>query len=360
MTSRGGVDLSGKPLGLDFVSFWTASRFVLEGHPGFVYQPALHRAAQYALFPSLAPGYAAFFYPPTFLLLCTPFALLPYLPSLITWLLAGLAILIAALRRILPQPWAILPMLAFPAVLDNLGHGQNAFVTAACFAWSAVLRRKRPFLAGLCLGLLIIKPHLLIAAPIALLAGRQWRMIAGGLVSGGALIALSWLAFGTPVWLAFLHNSALARATLEQGLVDPWKMQSVFVAVRLAHGSVALGYAMQAAVAIPVLVLLSRCLWRQPDPVAQGALLPLATMLCTPFLLDYDFVCLAIPARLGNVRSPAHGLAAVGENHAVCRLHPAFAGPAARHDDWHWHWPGSDIGPARRHPATCRAGRGGT
>jgi hypothetical protein len=52
---------------------------------------------------------------------------------------------------------------------------------------------------------------------------------------------------------------------------------------------------MQAAVAIPVLVLLSRCLWRQPDPVAQGALLPLATMLCTPFLLDYDFVCLAIP-----------------------------------------------------------------
>jgi len=39
-------------------------------------------------------------------------------------LIAGLSVLFAGLRRLLPQGWAIVPTLAFPAVLDNLGHGR--------------------------------------------------------------------------------------------------------------------------------------------------------------------------------------------------------------------------------------------
>jgi hypothetical protein len=121
--SDGGTDGSGKPLGTDFFCFWTASHLALEGHAAFVYQPVLHQAAQHALFPQLPPAYLAFFYPPTFLLLCLPLALLPYLPSLAIWLIAGLSVLFAGLRRLLPQGWAIVPTLAFPAVLDNLAHG---------------------------------------------------------------------------------------------------------------------------------------------------------------------------------------------------------------------------------------------
>jgi len=293
--SHGGTDGLGKPLGTDFVSFWAASHLALEGHVASVYQPALHQAAQHALFSQLPPAYVAFFYPPTFLLLCLPLALLPYLPSLAVWLVAGFSILFAGLRRLLPQGWAILPTLAFPAVLDNLGHGQNAFVTASCFVWSALLRGNRPFLAGMCLGCLVIKPHLLLAAPILLLAGRHWRMIGGGLCSGGIMIVASFLVLGDPAWSGFLRISTLARVTLEQGLVDHWKMQSVFAAVRLAHGSVTLAYALQAMVAIPTLILLARMSRRRPDPIAEGSLLVLAAMLCTPFLLDYDLVCLALP-----------------------------------------------------------------
>jgi len=294
-TSHGGLDLAGKPLGTDFVSFWTASKLALEGHAASAYQPVLHLAVQRALFPQSVQTYAAFFYPPTFLLLCLPLALLPYLASLALWMCAGLAALLAALWRLLPQRWAILPMLAFPAVLDNLGHGQTGFIIAACFGWSAVLRRDRPFMAGMCLGLLVIKPHLLLAAPVLLLAGRQWRMIAGGVCSGGAMIAASWLVLGSSAWSGFQQDSALARATLEQGLVEPWKMQSLFAAVRLAHGGVDLAYALQALMAIVTLCLVARVAWRRPDPAGEGALLALSALLCTPFLLDYDLVCLAIP-----------------------------------------------------------------
>jgi hypothetical protein len=47
--------------------------------------------------------------------------------------------------------------------------------------------------------------------------------------------------------------------------------------------------------AVVTLCLVARVAWRRPDPAAEGALLALSALLCTPFLLDYDLVCLAIP-----------------------------------------------------------------
>ena len=92
-----------------------------------------------------------------------------------------------------------------------------------------------------------------------------------------------------------VYASPLARATLEQSLVEPWKMQSVFAATRLLHGGVALGYALQATCAMAVCANLARWCARRPGGHPEGALMIVASMLCTPFLLDYDYVCLALP-----------------------------------------------------------------
>jgi hypothetical protein len=81
----GRLDLSGATLGVDFESFWAASRLLLGGHPAMAYVPAAHHAQEIAIF-RRDLGYAAFFYPPTYLLICAPLALLPYLPSLAVWL----------------------------------------------------------------------------------------------------------------------------------------------------------------------------------------------------------------------------------------------------------------------------------
>ncbi len=291
----GGVDPTGKPLGTDFVSFWTASQLALGGHPAAAYDPTQHEAAQQALFPGSRPGYYAFFYPPVFLLLCLPLALLPYLASLIAWLLAGLMGLLACVRLILPKPWPVLPILASPAVFVNAGHGQNGFLSAACFGSAMIMLERRPFVAGLCLGVLSFKPHLLLAAPIMLLAARRWAVIAGTVVAVLGLMGMSWLLLGTGAWAGFLQVSPLARAVLEEGLVEPWKMQSAFAAVRLLHGGVALAYSAQVGVAAVVLLLLGRCAARRPGAAPEGALLVAGGLLCTPFLLDYDLACLLLP-----------------------------------------------------------------
>lgn len=291
--SQDGADLFGKPIGTDFVSFWTASKLALTD-PAAAYDPARHAAAQRALFPALDPTYFAFFYPPPFLLACLPLALLPYGAAMAAWLAAGYALFVTALRRILPQRWALLPILAFPAVLVNATHGQNGLLTAGLFGWGMALLTRRPFLAGACLGLLVIKPHLLAALPVALLFARRWHVIAGAIASATGLLALSWLVLGTDAWRGFLAASPMARATLEEGLVETWKMQSVFAAARLLGSSITTAFSLQAAAAAIVCALLARLALQRPG-TGEGAMAAAATLLCTPFLLDYDLTLLALP-----------------------------------------------------------------
>ena len=295
VTSHGGLDLWGKPIGADFVSFWTASHFAIDGHAALAYDPIAHVALQRALFPADKPGYYAFFYPPVFLLICLPIALLPFFSSLIVWLSASFAALFVCLRRILPQRWAVLPIVVFPGVLINAGHGQNGFLSAACLGWSMLLLQRRPFISGLCLGALIYKPQLLLGVPVALLAARRWKVIGGAVTSSMGLIVISWIVLGEDSWRGFLHASQFARETLEQGLVEPWKMQSAFAAVRLLHGSVMLAYAVQVPVTLAACVLLGWIAARRPGASAEGALMVVATLFSTPFLLSYDLVYLALP-----------------------------------------------------------------
>jgi len=296
--SHHGLDITGKPLGTDFISFWTASRLALEGHPALAYDLPAHLAEQYALFPSLASRstYSAFFYPPTFLLLCLPLALLPYLVALSIWLVAGFSALFVCLRRLLPWNWAILPIVAFPGMVTNAENGQNGFLSAACLGASMVLARRRPFLAGICLGVLVFKPHLLLEAPVALLAARRWAVIAGAAVSASGLTGLSLLVLGQDSWRAFLQIAPFARETLEQGrLFNRGLVQSAFGAVRVLHGSIMLAYAIQILISLLATILLARIARRRPGAYPEGALLVAATMLGTPYLVDYDLVCLALP-----------------------------------------------------------------
>ncbi|MGV3769082.1 MAG: glycosyltransferase family 87 protein [Sphingobium phenoxybenzoativorans] len=295
LASLSGKSLNGEPLGTDFLSFWTASQLALAGHPAAPYDPSAHHAAQIAVM-GWDPGYFAFFYPPPYLLACLPLALLPYAAALAAWIaLTGLAYL-KMLRAWTDDPHIWIAMLAFPAVLINAGHGQNGFLTAALVGGGLILmNRKRPWLSGLLLGALVIKPHLAILLPLALAARGEWRtFLATGL---GAMLwaALSFLAFGPEAWHGFLADSALARQTLEQGLVDPAKMQSAFAAVRVAGGSLTQAYAAQAAGGIAVALTLVALARLRAPAMAQNAAFALAAILATPFVFDYDLTWIALP-----------------------------------------------------------------
>ena len=292
--ARSGLDPLGKPLGTDFSSFWTASKLALSGHPLSAYDPATHHKAQTVLF-GHDVGYYAFFYPPIFLLICLPLALLPYPAALAAWLAAMGFAYWKTVRAFAGDKLVWWAALAFPAVFTTIEHGQNAFLSTALIGAGVLWMDRRPVIAGLCIGALIYKPHLGIVLPFVLLASFRWKVILGACISATALIAASTTVFGLQIWRAFLATSPMAKATLEQHVVGDAKMQSVFAAVRLLHGSLGAAYVLQALAALGAtagVIVLQR---RVKGSGAEGPLIVMAALLASPFLLDYDLALMAIP-----------------------------------------------------------------
>ena len=295
--SDGWVDRNGKPVGTDFSSFYAAGSLVLEGRAGDVYNMAAHFAREQQIFGAATPYYG-WLYPPLFLLVATPLALLPYPLALIAWQGATFALYLAVIAAILRQPrqqsgaiarvW-LLAAAAFPAVFVNLGHGQNGFLTAGLLGAALLVLPQRPILSGILFGLLAYKPQFGLLIPFALLAGGQWRtMVAAGLTVI-ALAGATTLAFGSEIWWVFAASTETARKLLlEQGDVGFEKLQSVFAAIRLWGGGISLAYAVQAAASLIAIGGVA-WMWRSsPDRNLKAALLMVATLLGSPHVLDYD------------------------------------------------------------------------
>jgi hypothetical protein len=293
--SRAGIDPAGHPIGTDYLSFWTAARFAASGDPQAAYDIAAHHAAQIAQ-AGLDPGYAAFFYPPAFLLALLPFGLFGYFPSLILWLAVTFAAYWRTVRAWTAGWGGTVPaMIAYPAVLANAGQGQNGFLTAALFGGGALLVERRPWLAGALLGALVIKPHLALVIPFALLFRGAWKSIAAAAISGATICLASLLLFGTDTWAGFFRGSALARETLESGLVDPAKMQSLFAGLRLWGAPLELAYGLQLLLFLGVVAALALVARSGAGNRAQGAIMAAGALVSTPFLLDYDLTLAAVP-----------------------------------------------------------------
>ncbi len=299
--TRGGTvaDSWGRPLATDFSSFWTAGRLALSPTPETAWDRAAHADARRRLFPA-HDGFAAdeypFFYPPPFLLLCVPLALLPYGVAAALWLVLTNAACLATIRALLPPRWpAALVALAFPAVLLNAEHGQNGALSAALLGVAALQLDRRPRVAGLCLGLLCVKPQLaLLVVPALLAAGRLRALAWAGLAAGAASLA-AWLAFGAAAWRGFLASSALARLVLEAGLAGYPRAVSSFAAARLLGASLAAAWTVQAAASAVALAAVVGVAWRRPGARVEVAVLAAAACLASPYLLDYDLMVLAVP-----------------------------------------------------------------
>jgi alpha-1,2-mannosyltransferase len=292
--SPNGVDPRGEPLGTDFSNVWTAAKLALSGHPASVYDTAAQQALQRETFGDKS-GFYPFFYPPIYLLICWPLALMPYLVALAVWLSATGAAYVAVVRKIGAPSIGLVAILAFPAVFVTIGHGQNAFFTTALLGGGAMLLDRRPILAGVLLGCLAYKPHLAMVAPVALIAMGRWRTLASAAATAILLCLLSLAVFGVDTWKAFFASAPLIRAVLDQQLLSVEKLQSAYGAVRLVGGGSAVAYAVQGGVTVCTLGALFVLLRKPMSSGARGALIATAACLTSPYVLDYDLALLAIP-----------------------------------------------------------------
>jgi hypothetical protein len=291
---HGTLDPFGRPLGTDFSQVYAAGKMVLAGNAADVWTWPKHFAVQQQIQHSTTVDLYGWHYPPPFLLVAAPLALLGYIPALLVWQAVTLGAFAWLMWRIVPRWETILLVLAAPVTLVCVTHGHNGFLTAFLLGGGLLLLERKPLIGGLLLGCLIYKPQLGLIIPPLLLVTRNWRAILGACISAAVLTAVTLLLWGWPVWQAFIDSLPLTRhVVLEQGRTGWYKIMSAFSAIRMWGGSIAFAYAVQScvtALAMASVVFLSL----RNNVRLRNAAVAAAVILSTPYVLDYDFVVLGL------------------------------------------------------------------
>ncbi|MBB3259144.1 hypothetical protein F4827_004018 [Paraburkholderia bannensis] len=291
-----------KPAG-DFAVFWSASHVMLHGTAAQVYNFTSFSAVERALSGSFVKdSFLPWLYPPTFLVLVTPLALLPFLLSYALFVGASLyAYVKGALALSRLARWsgnarlAVLLLATSPCVFVAALFGQNSLLTASLAAFAVRWVERYPVRAGICIGLLCIKPQMAMIFPFVLIATRAWRAFASAAATALTCAGLSIAVCGLhTVKLSFLAADLARSLILEHSAAFWLASPTSFAALRLGDVPLPLAYLLQGAVA--TLAIASAChVWHKThDAGARAATLALATLIANPYVWHYELAWLGI------------------------------------------------------------------
>lgn len=230
------------------------------------------------ILPFLAPAWVA--------LLAVPFEALGTELGGRLWVLFGLACLALGLwlaSRPRPLSAALPGFAGVPTALLLLNAQLDGIVALGLGA--AVALWTRPFLAGLALGLTLMKPQLVLPLGLALIAAQRWRVLAGWAVAGVVLTA-AYLPLD-PHWVE--HFIAPAASTV----------QVIAREVDLAHLVVYLPRAAQTyGLVIVSLGLSAAVVWlasrRRDETAVAASILIAGGVLASPHALPADLVLVSL------------------------------------------------------------------
>jgi hypothetical protein len=292
-----GLDVTGHPIGRDFINLWAAPQLAFSGRLSFLFDLHAYQVAIGEMFGHPLPDHI-WSYPPTALLISWPLTLMPYFGALAVWTFGTFAVFAAIVVSQVPPErrcFALLSLALAPACLINSIGGQNGFLTAALLIGAVLSLDRRPILAGFLFGLLTFKPHLGLAVPFALLALGAWRVVIAAFVTTVLFVAASVAVLGAEVWPRFLVETGSYQLIIISNFEGfyTYMMASVLAAGRTFGLSYQAALAVQIAVAVVVLASACWAIRQTADPVCRVAVLATATPLVTPYAFNYDLTAVA-------------------------------------------------------------------
>lgn len=289
-------------LGADWVIFLAAGRAVFSHELAHIYNQAWITQAvngQFGHWLGTPEPYPLFPYPPVWLLLVAPFALLPVALSLALSQLLQFAALAWSLRRFAPnRSWlffAVGAVLA-PAASNNVLAGSNALLVAALIVGGIASLEKQPLLAGVLLGLVIFKPQFVPLLVVALVAGRYWRALGAATVTAVLFAGASVIILGPRLWLdwanVYLHPQIVAGVNAtDWGHMWDDSVSTCLTLLGAPHWLAATAQVVAAVIA-------AVAVWQAFRAQGPGQLpvLLCAGLLASPHVSNYDLIGLAIAA----------------------------------------------------------------
>ena len=268
--------------------FYSAAALATQGHLLDLFHPMVFDALQDELF-GRSLSIQPWVHPPPMLFMVLPLAYLPYAWALAIWSSLALCAYLLATRRFV--------LLLAPATYMNLLVGQTGLLIAALYIGSLRLLNRRPILAGACIGLIAVKPHLGLLIPVALLGARAWGALLAATLSVCTILLLSGLAFGWESWRLWIlqvvpfHASNLVEPGVIRGIPSAFA-SAMFIGLPVtAAWIVQLPFtALGAAATYWAFSGMRRALL---PPETAVAILLLSTSIATPYIYYYDLTLIS-------------------------------------------------------------------
>ena len=306
----------GGRFGGDFICLWNAAQRARLGDIPAIYNPdawrnALSVAAPHNLF--------WFVYPPFALLGLWPLGRMTYNEAVAWWSLAPLPFYFALVWVLAKRSglegkaalaggdwtprllaFAVVGAFALPFLSANLFSGQTGALIAVFFLAAAYFWRDRPILAGICIGLMAVKPQLGLLLPFALAAAGQWRTIAAAAATIMALVAAATLWLGAAIWNDYARILELFGSFMGRGYAGIRQLAlGPYVSLQGAGAPILVAALLQAVISLAALAVIVRVFWRtdagqadrKPDDGRLDlrlGLLAAGALLSTPYSLSYD------------------------------------------------------------------------
>jgi arabinofuranan 3-O-arabinosyltransferase len=288
---------TGYPRCIDFGWMWLSGKFATSGQLARIFDYSAFSTAELAFFgPKNCPYFNGFDYPPTFLFFTYPLGWMPYLMALAVWVIVTFALYEAAVFAIVSRRAALVVAATPFFVAVNMDFGHTGFLSAALIGLSLAFVERRPWVSGWFLGLLTYKPHFGLLFPIALLASRNWRLVACTAVTGAVLAGTETIAFGYEGWASFVDAIAHRSSSLGPTPEAQLRLHSVFGLFHWAGAGIWLSWGAQLAVSV-VVALGTWVLWaKQISNNLKAAALCAGSLMVTPYALFYDLAILSIAA----------------------------------------------------------------
>ncbi len=251
----------------DFDVFYIAGTMENHGQANETYNISDTLAAQQSITgtQSLMP----WTYPPPYLLLVGVLARMPVGLAYLLFTASSFAFYLLVLRRIAGDHLTGVLIAILPTVLITIRTGQNGFLTGGLVGCFLLAFMRDRTIAGVPLGLMVLKPHLAGGLALLSLLKRRWTVIATATVIVVISLAISTGVFGPGIWVAFLHGAREAGRFLLGGAYPLFRMSSIYAAVRsfgvpaslalAANFAVALGGVLLPLVRVAVRLRAARC-----------------------------------------------------------------------------------------------------
>jgi hypothetical protein len=284
----------------DFLNLYTGASLAREGRFADLHDPDVQLARERRIFPQLN-ALVPFVRPAFYAAFLTPLALLPYGTAFAVWIAGQCALLLACwywIWRRFGSDALVYAALFLPCPL-GIASGQDCVMMLALFILAFELaERSRWFAAGAVLALMLMKFHLILLWPVALLIQRRWRMLAG-FCATAFMLAASCVALGgvgsLRTYAALLQNKSLDHLSPSPELMISFQgfLANIGSDARWAS-------AVLVGVAVVVFLWSVRAapLWR------MFAITAVASLWIVPHVYGYDASLLLLPIVLTIFRSP--------------------------------------------------------